>query len=66
MAQPTGKRHFKLSEYTWLTTHEVDGEVVFSYSGQECVEQCPYGKSILISSSEVVMVEFMRILSEDQ
>ena len=60
------KGHFRLSEYTWLTTHEVDGEVVFSYVGQERVEQCPYGESILISSSEVVMVEFMRILSEDQ
>ena len=60
------KGHFRLSEYTWLTTHEVDGEVTFSYIGEESVERRPYLESILIPVSEVCIVEFLRSVLEDE
>ena len=62
MVRPTKKNgHFRLSEYTWLTTDEVDGALILCHP-----EQDSYRESILIPVSEVVIVEFMRSLPEDE
>lgn len=53
--------HFRLSEYSWLTRDEVDCKLVLWDP-----EQDPDRESILIPASEIIMVEFMRILPEDE
>lgn len=60
------KGHFRISEYKWLTTREVDGEMMFSYLGQEYLERHLYPESILIPVSEVCIVEFLRNVIEDE
>ena len=60
------KGHFRLSEYSWLTTDEVDDAVFFAYPKQAQLEQPPYRESILIPVSEVGIVEFMGVLPKKE
>ena len=53
--------HFRLSEYNWLKRGEADGELTLPSTHKNLCKA-----SILIPVSEVVIVEFMRISSEDK